>query len=261
MNRRMLLKAAVLGVAGSSLPFSWGRRSQAIAEEAPGAAHWGYTGADGPTHWGELSAEYQACQLGTHQSPIDLTGAIPAQLPPIRLDYRETPLRIVNNGHTIQVNYEPGSTLTIADQVFELVQFHFHHPSEHSVQGKRADMELHLVHRNAAGALAVLGVLLTAGAENAALKPIFAAMPDRPGPEQTLPEITLNAKDLLPTNLGSYRYFGSLTTPPCSEGVSWIVLQQPVTLAADQIRQFAQRFPGNARPINALNQRFLLRSP
>ncbi len=261
MNRRMLLKAAALGLAGSSLPFGWGRRSWAIAGEASGAAHWGYTGAAGPEHWGELSSEYQACQLGAHQSPIDLSGAIAAQLPPIRLDYRKTPLRLINNGHTLQVNYEPGSTLTIGDQVFELVQFHFHHPSEHAVQGKPADMELHLVHRNRAGALAVLGVLLTAGAENAALKPILAAMPDRPGPEQTLPAVTLNAKDLLPPHLGSYRYFGSLTTPPCSEGVSWIVLQQPVPLATDQIRQFAEHFPGNARPINALNQRFLLRSP
>jgi len=260
MNRRMLLKVATLGVAGSSLLLAW-RPLSAIAEETAGPPHWGYGGDDGPAHWGELSTEYQACQLGTHQSPIDLDGAIAANLPPLRLDYRETPLRILNNGHTIQVNYEPGSTLTIGDQTFELVQFHFHHPSEHQVHGKPAEMELHLVHRNAAGALAVLGVLLTVGSENAALQPIFAAMPDRPGPEQTVAGVTLNAQALLPRNLASYRYFGSLTTPPCSEGVSWIVLQQPVTVSSAQIRQFADLFPSNARPVNALNQRFLLRSP
>lgn len=259
MKRRMLLKGAALGVAGSALSLGW-KQSSAIAAVAAGPSHWGYTGEVGPAHWGELAAEYQACQLGTHQSPIDLNGAIAAALPPIRLDYQETPLRIINNGHTIQVNYEPGSTLTIGDQTFELLQFHFHHPSEHLVQGKAADMELHLVHRNASGALAVVGVLLMAGAENPVLKSIFAAMPDRPGPEQLRSQITLNVQDLLPADLGSYRYFGSLTTPPCSEGVSWIVLQQPVTLSSSQIRQFARRFPGNARPINALNQRFLLRS-
>ncbi|WP_448560681.1 carbonic anhydrase [Trichothermofontia sp.] len=256
----MLLKVATLGVAGSTLSLG-GKPSAAIAGEALGTPHWGYTGELAPEHWGELSTEYQACQWGTHQSPIDLAGAIAADLPPIHLNYQATPLRIVNNGHTIQVNYRSGSTLTIGDRTFELVQFHFHHPSEHRVQGQAADMELHLVHRSASGALAVVGVLLTSGAENLALKPIFAAMPDRPGPEQVLPQVTLNAQDLLPQNLASYRYFGSLTTPPCFEEVTWIVLQQPVTLSVAQIRQFAKLFPGNARPVNALNQRFLLRSP
>lgn len=260
MKRRMLLKGAALGMAGGALSLGW-QQSPAIAGVTAGSAQWGYTGQAGPEHWGELSAEYQACQLGTHQSPIDLNGAIVAALPPIRLDYQETPLRIVNNGHTIQVNYEPGSTLTIGDQTFELLQFHFHHPSEHLVQGKAADMELHLVHRNASGELAVVGVLLTAGAENPVIKSIFAAMPDRPGPEQLQSQVTLNVQDLLPADLGSYRYFGSLTTPPCSEEVSWIILQQPVTLSSSQIRQFASLFPGNARPVQALNQRFLLRSP
>lgn len=257
MDRRTLLKLFGFGALEISFGVSFPSRvSAAVGREV----HWGYIGESGVKNWGNLSPEFQVCKTGIQQSPIDLQGAIAAQMSPIEIDYQESPLRIVNNGHTIQVNYEPGSSIKLDGQIFNLVQFHFHDPSEHTIEKKPFDMELHLVHRSEAGALAVIGVLLKQGQHNAALQPIWDAFPNRNEPEQVVKTVKINAEEFLPKDRNVYRYFGSLTTPPCSQGVNWIVMQQPIEISQDQIERFANLISIDARPVQPLNNRFVLRS-
>ncbi|QEX24596.1 carbonate dehydratase [Hypericibacter adhaerens] len=223
------------------------------------AAHWSYEGEAGPQNWGELSADFKVCELGFEQTPIDLKNAISAQLAGVEPDFRPMPLKILNNGHTIQVNCDPGSRSRIDGRSFELLQFHFHHPSEHLLAGRAFDLELHFVHRAESGQLAVLGVFIQQGAENAALQPIWAGMPAVAGPVQDV-GTQITPASLLPTERGFFRYQGSLTTPPCSEGVLWTMFKQPIEASEDQIRKFAALFPSNARPVQGVNRRFLLQS-
>lgn len=235
-----------------------GARSFTAAMASEEHAHWGYVGAEDPTHWGELSEEYQACRLGQQQSPIDLQNPIRAELQPLQIDYHDIPLRILNNGHTIQVNAEPGNQITLNGTVYELNQFHFHHPSEHHLIGETYPMELHLVHKDSTGALAVLGVFLKAGSENEALKPVWEAMPSETQPEQVVANVKIPIASLLPAEREAYEYFGSLTTPPCSEVVNWVVFLNPIEVSQSQIDQFTQIFSLNARPVQSLNHRFVL---
>jgi carbonic anhydrase len=222
--------------------------------------HWTYEGDTGPSHWGELSPDFKTCQLGIEQAPIDLKAPITAELgKAVDVAYQSRRFRIINNGHTIQVNIEPGSRCTIAGEQYELLQYHFHHPSEHLLAGKGFDLECHFVHRAASGKLAVLGVFVTPGAENATLKPIFDAMPAEGGRERYV-ATPINPIDLLPRGNGFFRYMGSLTTPPCSEGLTWTVFKNAIEASPAQIRQFAALFPNNARPLQQLNRRFLLAS-
>ena len=168
-------------------------------------------------------------------------------------------LRIVNNGHTIQVNAAPGSSCVIGGTSYELQQFHFHHPSEHLLSGKPFDLECHLVHRSAAGDFAVIGVFIKAGENNAALEPIWRAMPRQAGPEQDAGRM-IDASTLLPSDRSLFRYMGSLTTPPCTQGIVWTLLRQPIEASPEQIRQFAALYAANARPAQGRNRRFLLQS-
>jgi len=259
VKRRAVLQYLSAGVAGVCLSKALPSLTAAASDHG-GKVKWGYVGKTGPENWGKLSPDFKLCQLGEQQSPIDLTESVAARLKTIKVKYQESPLRIVNNGHTIQVNYAPGSRLKLDGQWFELLQFHFHNPSEHEVNGELFPMELHFVHQNEAGALAVLGVLLKPGRSNPALQPIWDAMPAEEGPEQTIPGVEVDAAQLLPGDLSIYRYFGSLTTPPCSEGVNWMVLRESVEMSRAQIEQFAKIIPLSARPVQALNRRFLLRS-
>lgn len=221
-----------------------------------GAGHWEYAGEAGPEHWGDLAPEFAACKLGHDQSPIDITGATPnGALLPLMTNYKSTPANLVNTGHTIQVNYVPGSTLFFNGQSYDLLQFHFHEPSEHTINGQRAAMELHLVHRNAAGNFAVVGVLLTAGAENPALNPFWYRLPAHEG--KVAMESSINIASLLPTDRHYYTYEGSLTTPPCTEGVRWIVMKTPVELSSAQIGMYAAIFPGSARPVEPRDGRLI----
>ncbi len=223
--------------------------------------HWSYAGADGPEHWGTLSPDFAACAAGRMQSPIDLTGAVNATPPALTFAYKPSPLTIVNNGHTIQVDYAPGSTLSVDGEAFELLQFHFHAPSEHSVDGARAPMEVHLVHKSAAGTLAVIGVLMDAGAANAVLAPVWEHMPHEPG-RADVADATIDAAALLPPDTERYfRYKGSLTTPPCSEGVRWFVMTERISLVEASIAAFEDTAGPNARPIQALNERLLIGAP
>ncbi|WP_089286072.1 MULTISPECIES: carbonic anhydrase [unclassified Azospirillum] len=244
-----------LAVAFTSLMLTFA--APAFAEGAH--THWTYEGAEGPAAWGKLSPDFAACEAGQAQSPIDIVGAVPAQLGPIGISYPKQAASIINNGHTIQANIQPGASIDLEGQRYDLVQFHFHHPSEHEVADKKAPMELHLVHKNAqTGQLAVLGVMIVPGPENTTLAPVWAAMPAKEGKADK--ELTLDLAKLVPANRDYFRYEGSLTTPPCSEVVHWVVLKQPITLSQAQIDAFAALFPDNARPIQPQNRRFVLQT-
>ncbi len=230
--------------------------SGAWAGEAAHGAHWEYDGHNGPARWGEMNKEYEVCGLGKHQSPIDIRKTeMKVDLPELAFDYAASPLKIVNNGHTVQVNLDAGGGVKIGDHVYRLAQFHFHTPSEERIQGKPADMVAHLVHKDAAGKLAVVAVLVKRGKENAALKAVFDNMPIAAGPVHGVEGLAINAADLLPAKRGYYHFEGSLTTPPCSEGVSWYVLSTPVEASAAQIKAFRGLYKHNARPVQPLNGR------
>jgi len=222
------------------------------------APHWTYGGKEGPEHWAELDQSFSACQQGHKQSPIDIRDAKPADLPAIQFDYKSTPLHIINNGHTIQVNYAPGSAITVGGKRYELQQFHFHHPSEEHINGKGFEIVAHLVHRGGDGKLAVVAVLLDPGVEDDATANIWAHLPDHEGPEQKLDSILIDARGLLPAERGYYTFTGSLTTPPCTEDVTWFVLKTPKRIAKSQADQFGKLYPNDARPTQPLFGREVL---
>src|SRR5881396_404866 len=186
--------------------------------------------------------------------------AKPAELPPLGFEYRSVPLNIINNGHTIQVNYGPGSTLTVGDKTYALKQFHFHHPSEESIDGRGFDLVAHLVHDDGSGHLAVVAVLFKTGPLNTLLEAVWRNIPAQMGKAADVPSVSLNVTDLLPADHGYYTFAGSLTTPPCSEGVTWYVLKNQATLSADQLAAFAKLYPRNARPIQPAYGRAVLES-
>ena len=208
---------------------------------------WEYEGDRGPTQWGSLDQAFSTCADGAEQSPIDLAEAADGDFPAIQFDYGSRLATVVNTGHTIQVSLDRGGGITLGDTRYDLLQFHFHHGSEHTLGGVRLPMELHLVHRSARGALAVVGVLLREGAANEALAPVWTRLPSRADWAEALPD-TIDVAALLPAARSTWRYRGSLTTPPCTEGVSWIVMTEPVTLSAEQIAAFGALYPHNYRP-------------
>jgi carbonic anhydrase len=255
IDRRMLLR----GVLACACCVKAG---VAIASDAPAhggaaAVHWSYEGEGRPEKWGELQSDFRVCQLGLEQTPIDLGNGIKGDVGSVDYDYKPLALRILNNGHTILVNADPGSACVIAGTRYELLQFHFHHPSEHLLAGKGFDLECHLVHKSDAGAFAVTGVFIRPGAENAALKIFFDSMPAKEGPEVRVGS-TVDVGAVLPKSGGYFRYMGSLTTPPCSEGLTWTVHKEPVEASVEQIQKFASLFPNNARPVQRRNRRFVI---
>jgi carbonic anhydrase len=230
----------------------------------PADPHWGYEGEAGPSAWGGLSPKFSACAEGKSQSPIDITGFSSGTLPSLSASFRPASLRIahhehladaINNGHTIQVNYTEGDSLTVGEASYELLQYHFHSPSEHTFEGKHFPMEMHMVHKAADGSLAVIGVFIEEGAHNAAFDPIWSNLPKDKGVENHFEGVTVNVDDLLPESRTTYRYDGSLTTPPCSEGVKWFVMTEAIQLSSDQIGAFRALIQGNNRPVQPLNGR------
>jgi len=220
--------------------------------------HWGYSGHAGPPHWASLGKANAACSAGTQQSPLNITGSVEANLPALSTEWKNGG-RMVNNGHTIQINATPGSTLKRGDQPYELLQYHFHHPSEHLVEGKRFAMETHFVHRKGGGSeLGVLGVMLVAGTVNTAFAQLAASFPARAG--QEVAAATSNPAGLLPPSLAYWFYEGSLTTPPCTENVEWMVAKVPVEVAERDIAAFAALYANNARPIQPAGRRLILAS-
>lgn len=258
MDRRKLLKYLPMVVTGASLSSILSSKRTRAGESSH--LNWGYIGENGPENWAELSPEYQICQAGKNQSPINIESPISIDLPQISMNYKESPLNIVNNGHTIQVNYTPGSLLKMGDKSFELQQFHFHYPSEHLLSGESFPMEAHFVHKGSDNTLAVLGVFIKYGRENYALKSIWDAMPMSNLSIKIPDGDMVNATKILPKEQKFYHYLGSLTTPPCSENVTWIVYKQPIEMSQQQIEKFAKLFPHNARPTKSLKQRLLLES-
>lgn len=222
------------------------------------APHWDYVGAGSPDHWGDLDPNFDLCKRGKNQAPIDLKNFVDSQLPPIGFHYQPGGQDEINNGHTIQVNYDAGSTITIDGREYELKQFHFHTPSENHISGKEFPMEVHLVHADQAGNLAVIAVMMEAGPENRALAKTWPMMPYHPNTAVHLSN-EVSAEELLPANRDYYRFSGSLTTPPCSEGVLWLVMKHPVTVSKAQIEKFAHVMghPNN-RPIQELNARLIV---
>lgn len=257
MQRRYILKLLGTSILGTGIAQF---RSFSASAFTLKNIHWDYVGTESPEHWGELSPEFKICQAGQQQTPIDVQGATAIEPEALVINYRPTPLKITNNTHTIQVNYEPGSSITFKGDTFNLLQFHFHHPSEHQITGQPFDLELHLVHRSAAGKLAVVSVVAKSGTFNPVLQPIWNAMPTQPQPEQIIENTHINVIELLPSDRSFYEYRGSLTTPPCSEDVLWFVMQQPIEVSSQQIQQFAAIFPLNARPLQRLNNRTILHS-
>ena len=226
--------------------------------------HWTYDGDKGPRFWGKLDPDFSLCDTGQNQSPIDIAKTSSATLPKLRSNFSPAKLQIVhhehvadeiNNGHTIQINYSEGDTLTIGDTHYELIQFHFHSPSEHTVQGKQYPMEMHFVHKSPAGTLAVVGVFIEQGAHNPAFDPIWEHLPKQKGVESHFEHVHVDVDNFLPHSHTSYRYDGSLTTPPCSEGVKWIVMKSPIQLSKKQIQAFNAIIKANNRPVQPLHHR------
>jgi len=221
--------------------------------DAGAKPHWAYDGKAGPKAWGKLDPEWSKCSSGKAQSPIDILPRA-GNASPIEFHYRPTPASIIDNGHTLQVNFEPGSTIDIDRHTYALVQFHFHTPSEHSIAGEHYPLELHLVHKDVDGKLAVIGVLFDAGAESKVLPSLWAQWPRKVDTAAKLPR-PFDPSLLLPDNRKVFRYSGSLTTPPCSEGVVWNVMRRTLSDTRGHIDEFIKRYPLNARDIQPLNER------
>jgi carbonic anhydrase len=227
---------------------------------AGGDAHWGYSGHEGPEHWGELSEKFKICGEGKNQSPINITGAIEAELPAIEFNYGDVGLNVVNNGHTIKVIYAAGSSITVAGHTYNLLQFHFHTPSENNIEGKSFPMEAHLVHADDTGNLAVVAVMFTKGAPNSVVEKVWVVMPSRAGEKVEKAGTQINVMDMLPPNKDHYRFNGSLTTPPCSEGVVWMVLKDAAEASKEQVEKFSHIMHHDTnRPVQPVNARPVLK--
>ena len=229
------------------------------AAKAARAAHWSYDGEGGPDTWHRLKPEFAKCGSGTRQSPIDIRDGIRVDMDPVQFDYRPSAFRVIDNGHTVQVNVAAGNFIDVMGRRFELQQFHFHRPSEERIEGKQFDMVAHLVHQDLEGRLAVVAVLLERGGAQALVQTVWNNLPLEKG-EELAARATLDLNHLLPKDPRYFTYMGSLTTPPCSEGVLWMVMQQPVTVSSEQIEVFARLYPMNARPLQQASGRLIKQS-
>ncbi len=223
------------------------------------AGHWAYEGDAGPQSWGRLKPEFSKCSSGERQSPIDIRDGLKLQLDPVQFEYRPTAFRVIDNGHTVQVNVAGGNTIEVMGRRYTLVQFHFHRPSEERIDGRQFDMVAHLVHRDMDGRLAVVAVLLEQGSAHPLVQSVWNNLPLEKG-EEVRARATLDMNALLPAERNYFTYMGSLTTPPCSEGVLWMVMKQPVPISPEQIGIFARLYPMNARPIQSASGRLIKES-
>ena len=253
-----IIKVCFIVLAIVLLGFSaqWGEGVSTIAKAAE--IHWTYQNLSGPDHWAELDPSFAACTSGQAQSPINLTAADSVDLVDPHFHYEPVPLNLLNNGHTVQIPYAPGSYMMVDGEQYNLLQFHFHSPSEHAIEGKVQSAELHLVHQSEAGQLAVLAILLQGDEQIsesvAGYRELSQVLPAKAG-DRVRTEETINAQTLLPTKATTYRYSGSLTTPPCTEAVNWLVMTEPVKLPPKQISQYERLLNHNNRPLQQLNLR------
>jgi carbonic anhydrase len=241
--------------------------------QAQWKTRWEYEGTRGANHWSELDPAYASCNAGREQSPIDIEASEKAALPALRFESRNGPLEyLVNNGYTIRVNYHDpagtGNLLIVGDKTYQLTQFHFHRPSEERIHGKAYDMVAHLMYRSSDGMVVGVAVLLKAGKPNETIQRIWEHMPtseskvlpDFSHQEETIPGVEINPAGLLPKDVSYYTYIGSVTAPPCTEGVQWFVLKTPFDISPEQINAFARLYPHDARPIQPLNGRVVKES-
>jgi len=252
----------------TSQPDSSAKAKDSHAEtESARPIHWTYSGEDGPGHWASLSPVYAACGQGHSQSPVDFGVSVIHGKVNMELDYKTTSLNIahnemvddiVDNGHTIQITAQPGSVLKLGDKVYHLKQLHFHTPSEHTLDGKHLPMEMHMVHQSDDGKLAVLGVLIEEGTANKNIEKIIPYLPNAPGESKHLADVHIELNLQIPANREAYHYTGSLTTPPCSENVEWLVLREKLKFSAEQIKAFSSRMHNNSRPVQPLYGRKIL---
>lgn len=248
MKKLLFLSATMIALAGFG-----------ATSHAAGKGKWSYSGETGPKHWGSLHASFSACAEGKNQSPINLTRVIKSELTPITFSYKPGGREVLNNGHTIQVNYAPGSSITVDGKSFELKQFHFHAPSENTIEGHSYPLEGHFVHADAKGNLAVVAVMYSIESSLAELDKAWKHMPMKAGEKKALPT-PVNANALLPKKRGYYRFNGSLTTPPCSEGVRWLVLDTYKEIGGAQVDAFKKvMHHHNNRPVQPINARTILR--
>ncbi|MFA9438904.1 carbonic anhydrase [Uliginosibacterium sp. sgz301328] len=256
------LANAANGSAAPPPPVAYAPPREASPRAAPKPAapkSWSYEGDTGPEAWARLSGEYATCARGQRQSPIDLRDAIKVDQEPLRIDYRPSAFTIVDSGRNIDIDLAAGSTLKVMGRTYVLTGVHFHHPSEERVNGQSFDMTAHLVHRDAEGRVAVLAILLKAGKPNDAVQTLWNNLPlEKNQPYQ--PETPLDITRLMPAEQGYFSYMGSLTTPPCTEGVLWLVMKQPVDISREQIDIFTRFYRNNARPIQSTNDRIIKES-
>jgi carbonic anhydrase len=224
---------------------------------AGSVAHWGYSGNERPENWGKLDHTYATCDTGVNQSPINLTDFLEADLPALKFSYSATASEILNNGHTIQANFSTGSSVNIDGIDFNLLQCHFHSPSENTIDNKSFPMEGHCVHASANGELAVVAIMYEVDKENKAISDLWSQMPEKNGDKNTLTS-QVNANQFMPVDKDYYRFNGSLTTPPCTEGVRWVVLKNSVSISQKQLDQFVHvmHHPNN-RPVQPANARMI----
>lgn len=254
-------QAAPAGHAKAEAPHEPAHPEKKEAHAAPAepakpkpAAHWSYGGSSGPGHWSELDPEFAACEEGREQSPIDLKWSKQKGKRTLGFHYRPGPLHVVDNGHTVQVNVPVGSYAMIDGEKFSLVQFHFHAESEHTFSGKHYPLEAHFVHKNAEGKLAVVGVMFEPGAKNNGLEAVFLHMPGKANDEKRA-MVKFDPASLLPSVHTHYQYRGSLTTPPCTEGVNWTVLNTPMPISEEQLAHFHRAYVHNNRPLQEAYER------
>lgn len=226
---------------------------------APRSTQWTYAGDTGPAAWGSLKPEYSLCAKGQRQSPIDIRAGIAVDLDPVQFDYRASGFGVIDNGHTVQVNLAAGNSIVVGGRRYELVHMQFRRPSEERIDGRQFDMSLHLVHRDPEGRTAVVGLLLERGAAQPVVQRVWNNLPLEKGEEQAASSV-LDLNHLLPPDRGYYTYMGSMTTPPCSEGVLWMVMRQPVTVSPAQIEVFSRLYPMNARPVQSAAGRMIKQS-
>ncbi|WP_018149847.1 carbonic anhydrase family protein [Leeia oryzae] len=223
--------------------------------DAHAGPHWSYAGESGPEYWAKLNPEWKLCANGRAQSPINLVGSFEHGAPPLQFAYKPGEISMVNNGHTVQANLKDAGGVDLYGKRYNLVQLHFHTPSEELVNGRAADMVVHMVHKSDDGKLLVVGVLLNKGKDNLVLKPVFDNLPKEEGSERPIASGKLDAGKLVAANAPYYHFEGSLTTPPCTEGVQWFVMKDAASVSPKQFAAFTALYPFNARPVQAVNGR------
>lgn len=263
MRKMRIMAACVLAATFFGLADLPAQQSGREPYVSPWKTVWEYEGARGADHWSGLDPQYRLCNTGKEQSPIDIRDPVKADLPALRFEWKAVPLKyVVNNRYTIRVNYPAGNGnfLSVGDERYELTQFHFHHPSEEYVEGKPFSMEVHIMYQAADGKVAGVAVFVKPGYSNSTVQRVWEHMPRTEGQEE-VSGVTMSPAGLAPQNsAGYYTYMGSVTAPPCTEGVTWFVLKRPLEMSAEQIDAFAKLYPHDGRPVQPLNGRVVKES-